>query len=30
MNPSKPVNGQLERELQKRVDRTKEIANNKN
>ena len=26
MNPSKPVNGQLESELQIRVDRTKEIA----
>ena len=28
MNPSKPVNGQLESELQIRVDRTKEIAKN--
>ena len=28
MNPSKLVNGQLERELQIRVDRTKEIAKN--
>ena len=28
MNPSKPVNGQLESKLQIRVDRTKEIAKN--